>query len=342
MYDRCDRLGIIVQTEVPCVNKLHSTMPDDYYTHLAAQYTDMVQQHYNHPCIVFWGLSNETQTDNKAFGKEKIDGYYDLIKGLDPARLVGYVVSYSPVSDPSGYYNHPKADWFGCNIYVGWYYDTNKNNPSSQLKTALKNTLTNRSKPLAYSEYGCGGTQRCHSTNCLATTTRGNKPRHDIEYHMWLHEGHIAEIRNHPELLFTSQWQLFDIAVSSRNEGYTVCLDGVNATTDSNLGRLNDKGLVERDHRTKKDTFYLYKAEWNSEDKFVHICGKDYTKTTDRALKCYTNDGDTLSLYVGDSETPTETVSVVNHIAVFQAMDFPSGVEIRVEGANTSDTVTFP
>ena len=175
----------------------------------------------------------------------------------------------------------------------------------------------------------------------MTTTTRGNYARHDIEYHMWLHEGHIAEIRTHPELLFTSQWQLFDIAVSSRNEGYTVCLDGVNATTDNALRYLNDKGLVERDHTTKKDTFYLYKADWNSEDKFVHICGKDYTKTTERALKCYTNDGDTLSMYVGNDPTPFETVVVTNHIAEFTATDFPSGVEIRVVGTSKSDTATF-
>ena len=338
VYDRCDRLGIIVQTEVPCVNILKSTMPDDYYTHLATQYTDMVQQHYNHPCIVFWGLSNETTTDDKAFGKEKIEGYYDLIKNLDSERLVGYVMAHG-TDNPSAYYNHPKVDWFGCNIYVGWYIDQNSNNPSSRLNTRLKNILTNRKKPLAYSEYGCGGTQHCHSTNCLATTTRGNNPRHDIEYQMWLHEGHIAEIRNHPELLFTSQWQLFDIAVSSRNEGYTVCLDGEHATTDDELRRLNNKGLVERDHVTKKDTFYLYKAEWNSEDKFVHICGKDYTKKTERVIKCYTNDGDTLSMYVGN--TLVETVNVDNHIAEFTATDFTPGVEIRVAGATASDTVTF-
>ena len=339
VYDRCDQLGIVVQTEVPCVNKLQSTLPDDYYTHLTTQYTDMVQQHFNHPCIMFWGLSNETTTDDKAFGKEKIDGYYDLIKGLDSERMVGYVMSHS-TDNPSGYYNDPKVDWFGCNIYVGWYIDQNSNDPSSRLNTRLKNILTNRGKPMAFSEYGCGGTQHCHSEDFMSTTTRGNKARHDIEYQMWLHEGHIAAIRNYPQLLFTSQWQLFDIAVSSRNEGYTECLDGLNATTNDVLRRLNNKGLVERDHVTKKDTFYIYKAEWSSQ-KFVHICGKDFTKTTGRVLKCYTNDGDTLSMYIGDSQTPLKTAAVVNHIAEFEETDFPPGVEIRVEGDTTSDTVTF-
>ena len=103
---------------------------------------------------------------------------------------------------------------------------------------------------------------------------------------------------------------------------------------------LNNKGLVERDHRTKKDTFYLYKAEWSSQ-KFVHICGKDYTKTTGRVLKCYTNDGNSLSMYVGDSQEPIETATVVNHIAEFEETDFTPGVEIRVKGDTTTDTVTF-
>ena len=339
VYDRCDQLGIIVQTEVPCVNKLQSTLPEDYYTHLETQYRDMVEQHYNHPCIMFWGLSNETTTDDKAFAKVKIDNYCTLIKSLDTERMVGYVMAQGATS-PSAYYNDPIADWFGCNVYVGWYDTKTSNNPTPQINTRLGNTLNRIGKPIALSEYGAGGTQHCHSDNFSETTTPGNYARHDIEYQMWLHEGHIAAIRNFPQLLFTSQWQLFDIAVASRNEGYTECLDGENTSINENLRRLNNKGLVERDHTTKKDTFYLYKAEWNP-NPFVHICGKDYTKTTDRVLKCYTNDGDTLSLYEGSNQTPVDTAQVVNHIAQFTARTFTAGVEYRVVGTDASDSVTF-
>ena len=144
--------------------------------------------------------------------------------------------------------------------------------------------------------------------------------------------------KNYPQLMFTAQWQLFDIAVANRNEGYTVCLDGENATTDDNLRRLNNKGLVERDHIKKKDTFYLYKAWWNPTP-FVHICGKDYTKTTDRVIKCYSNDGASLSMYVNN--TFVETVSVTDNIATFTATNFNNGDVVRVEGANTNDTLTF-
>jgi len=337
-YDWCDRFGIVVQTEGPCVNKLQSTMPTDYYDHLSSQYTDMVTQHYNHPCIFFWGLSNETTTDDKAFGKTKIEGYTNLIKTLDQERLVGYVLAESPGQSPSAYYNDPNVDWFGCNIYVGWYSSKNSNNPTSAINTRLNNTIGRVGKPMAYSEYGCGGTQHCHSDDFMTTTTRGNYERHDIEYMMWLHEGQIAAIKNFPQLLFTSQWQLFDIAVASRNEGYTVCLDGENTSIDEDLRRLNDKGLVERDHVTKKDPFYLYKAWWNPTP-FVHICGKDYTKKDDRVIKCYTNDGNSLSLYVNN--VLAETVTVTDNIATFTAADYSSGDVIRVEGTNQLDTFTF-
>ena len=338
VYDRCDQLGIVVQTEAPCVNKMQSTMPADYYTHLETQYSDMVNQHYNHPCIMFWGLSNETTTDDKAFAKEKIEEYTTLIKNLDSERMVGYVLAQGSGLNPSAYYNDPAVDWFGCNIYVGWYDSPNSNTPTSQINTRLNNTINRVSKPMAYSEYGCGGTQHCHSEDFMNTTTRGNFERHDIEYMMWLHEGHIATIRNYPQLLFTAQWQLFDIAVSNRNEGYTVCYDGETTSIDDNLRRLNNKGLVERDHVTKKDAFYLYKAEWSSET-FVHICGKDYTKTTDRIIKCYTNDGNSLSLYVNGTFVDTATVS--NNTASFSARSFNTGDIIMVQGTKTNDTFTF-
>lgn len=338
VYDRCDQLGIVVQTEAPCVNKLQSTMPTEYYTHLETQYSDMVNQHYNHPCIFFWGLSNETTTDDKAFGKQKIEGYTTLIKNLDSERMVGYVLAQSSGASPSAYYNDPAVDWFGCNIYVGWYDSPNSNTPTGQINTRLNNTINRVSKPMCYSEYGCGGTQHCHSEEYLTTTTRGNYERHDIEYMMWLHEGHIATIKQYPQLMFTSQWQLFDIAVANRNEGYTVCLDGETVSTDDNLRRLNDKGLVERDHITKKDPFYLYKAWWNPTP-FVHICGKDFTKTTSRVIKCYANDGTSYSMYVND--TLIETVTATDNIVLFTEYNFNAGDVVRVQGSTTNDTLTF-
>lgn len=340
VYDYCDRLGIIVQTEVPWINKCQTTQPEDYWTHLIGQYIDMVNAHYNHPSIVFWGLGNEVSnisTFSPALAKEKNEEYYALIKSMDSSRLVGYVTLYlsGNLTNPKTGYNSPEVDWYGTNLYVGWYYNINSNNPTSQINACQEDV---GSSPFAVSEYGGGGTQRCHSDTPISTTNKGNYKngaRHDIEYQMLLHEGHLAAIRNKPELLFTSLWIMFDFAVADRTEGYTVCLDGTTTTTDNNLKYINDKGIVERDHKTKKDTFYLYKAEW-SREKFVHICGKSYTKTSDRVIKCYSNDGTSFSLYVNDSLV--ETVNSQNNILSFSSRTFTAGDTIRVEGATTSDT----
>jgi beta-galactosidase len=344
VYDKCDQLGIIVQTEVPCVNKLQMTMPNDYYDHLSIQYTDMVNQHYNHPCIMFWGIGNEAKVtdsdEGRTFAKTKIEGYASLIKSLDSERLVGIVAH--ALTDPSSYFGNPNIDWFGSNHYIGWYQNTTpttSNNPSSVINRSINNTITNLSKAFALSEYGAGGTQRCHSETPSETTNKASGgARHDIEYQMWIHEGHIASLKNYPQLIFTSLWQLFDIAVSKRNEGYTICLDGENTSINDDLRYTNDKGIVERDHVTKKDTFYLYKAWWNPTP-FVHICGKSYTKKSDRVIKCYSNDGNSLKLYVNNSLV--ENVSASNNIFTFTASNFNSGDVIRVEGTNASDTFTF-
>ena len=162
VYDKCDELGIIVQTEVPWVNNANSTQPSDYYTHLEGQYRDMVIQHYNHPCIMFWGLANEITTDDKDFAKDKIEEYASLIRSLDSERMVGYVMSHS-YSGPSEYYGNPDVDWFGGNIYVGWYISTTSNDPTSQLNTRVNNIIVNKHKALAFSEYGAGGTQHYRS-----------------------------------------------------------------------------------------------------------------------------------------------------------------------------------
>ena len=234
VYDKCDQLGIIVQTEAPWVNKSKSTETDDYWAHLEGQCADMVNQHYNHPCIMFWGVGNEINTDynDKNFVKGKIEGYRDTIRSLMPNAWVGYTVSHG-TQDGLGVFNNPTVDWIGQNIYVGWYIDKTSNNPTNRLNTAINNA-SGHSVPCAFSEYGCGGTQACHSDDFKNTTTTGNEPRHDIEYQMWLHEGHIAAIKNKLELIFTSQWQLFDIAVSNRQEGYKVCFDGGETVFDNN------------------------------------------------------------------------------------------------------------
>ena len=61
----------------------------------------------------------------------------------------------------------------------------------------------------------------------------------------------------------TFVWNMFDFGSNFRTEGETP--------------HINDKGLVSYDRKYRKDAFYLYKANWNKEEKTTHLCSKSYT-----------------------------------------------------------------
>jgi len=135
-YDYCDRLGIIVQTEIPWVNKCWTSQPQDYWTHLATQTEEMVKQHMNHPSIVFWGLGNEVSnkgTFNGTLAGQQLTILRDVVLSIDTSRPIGFVCS-DGVSNPLTNYHINTVDWAGVNCYVGWYHDKTSNDPTSLLE----------------------------------------------------------------------------------------------------------------------------------------------------------------------------------------------------------------
>jgi beta-galactosidase len=77
---------------------------------------------------------------------------------------------------------------------------------------------------------------------------------------------------------------MFDFAADARNQG--------------GEPGMNHKGMVTFDRKLKKDVFYLYKAYWNKEDKFVHIASKryEYRSVKKQIITVYSN-LDEVSLY---------------------------------------------
>ena len=129
---------------------------------------------------------------------------------------------------------------------------------------------------LGYSEYGCEGMPNLHSS----------KPRrgdHTEEYQAIYHEFMLKCFQRHPYMWSTHVWNMFDFAADARDQG--------------GEPGMNHKGLVTFDRKTKKDSFYLYKAYW-SEEPFVHLCGSRYTDRTGQTttVKVYSNQSE-VSLY---------------------------------------------
>lgn len=131
--------------------------------------------------------------------------------------------------------------------------------------------------PIAISEYGADG---------ILTYQTGSPTRGDYSesYQSLYHEEMLAIIREHPLVWASYVWNLCDFASVNRKEG------GVS-------GR-NNKGLVTYDRKTRKDAFYLYKAEWSGEP-VVHITGKRYKRRAEsrNTIRVYSNAED-VELFV--------------------------------------------
>jgi beta-galactosidase len=92
-----------------------------------------------------------------------------------------------------------------------------------------------------------------------------------------VHESHWLAIKHRPFLWAKFVMTMFDFAADWRGEG--------------GAPGMNDKGLVTHDHKTRKDAFYWYKANWNDWDPFVYITSRRFDVRTKQKVrvKVYSN-----------------------------------------------------
>jgi hypothetical protein len=197
-------------------------------------------------------------------------------------------------------------------------------------------------------EYGVGINPFCHSLEPMKTTkigTGGN--RHDEEFGNLFHESYIRQINKMPFLNFTSIWVAFDFPVANRLEGYMDTEDGVTFTESEYRKFTNDKGLVTRDRKVKKDVFYLYRSLWNKNITTVYITSRRFMKRpSDMPLeiKVYSN-AKSLTLYQNGREVEKMNSSgeETGVIWKFKPVSFqtPKDTFKVVSDNGTEDSVTF-
>ncbi len=276
-FQLCDRMGIIVQTEIPWVNICGVRATDAYFEGIHAQMREMITALYNHPSICFWGMWNELDSwGNTDVYQGTLDArravdetarLYDYAKSLDPTRAVGLTDDSVFARD---FYTELKADYYSENRYHGWYFEYNDFSGLTGSMTWIHDHMgvTN------LSEYGVGINPYCHTWKEEDIRRYADDRRHMEEYGNRAHEEQVQQICAMPWLNFTSLWILFDFPVADRKEGFLDSDDGVNYTENPARLYTNDKGLVTRDRQTKKDVFYLYKSWWNHEEETVYIAGR--------------------------------------------------------------------
>ena len=276
----CDRMGIIVQTEIPWVNICGVRATEVYFENIHNQMAEMIRNLYNHPSIVFWGMWNELDSWGN---RENFQGTLDARRVVDEtARLYTYAKSLDPnryvgLTDDSvferDFYTQLRADYYSENRYFGWYYTPGDFSGLTESMTWIRDNMG----PANLSEYGVGINPYCHTWDEEAIRRYWEDDKHMEEYGNRSHESHAQQIARMPWLNFTSLWILFDFPVADRHEGYMDSDDGINFTENPDRMYMNDKGLITRDRATKKDVFYLYKAWWNTREETVYIAGRRLT-----------------------------------------------------------------
>jgi beta-galactosidase len=107
----------------------------------------------------------------------------------------------------------------------------------------------------------------------------------------------------------------------------------------ANIHNRNIKGLVTFDRKTRKDSFYYYKAMWSKEP-FVHIGGKRYINHfgEEITVKVYSNQPEVLLI----TDEGTFKANTINGKAVFENVPLKFGTnEIVARAGECVDNAVF-
>ncbi|AMC08061.1 glycoside hydrolase family 2 TIM barrel-domain containing protein [Turicibacter sp. H121] len=300
VYDLADEMGFIVWNEIPFYLIMADT--EEFRETTKQQLIEMIRQGYNHPSIVFWGIQNEVNTNPSyaQFGSqfdvsvETLSKFMRelaaLAKSEDSSRLVAqaHISGEDKARESANWTINSDIDITGFNIYAGWYSNLSSgatligaNSIGNSLMSMYNkySSILASNGPIILSEYGAGANINQHAEmneNFIWTSTSSKGDFHPEEYQSFVHEAVLNKLNQMDNLGVAFAWAMFDFS-SYRNEG--------------GQERLNDKGLVTYDRQTKKDAFYLYKANWNKEDEFVYITSRRFTERTTNTtdVKVYSN-----------------------------------------------------
>lgn len=201
-YDLCDEYGIVVWAEIPYISR---HMPEGK-SNTVSQMKELIEQNYNHPSIVVWGLSNEITMNGDADADmlENHRTLNELCHKEDGTRLTAVAVL-SPCPTDSPYLKIP--DLVSYNHYFGWYGgDVSMNGTWFDKFHAEHPDI-----PIGCSEYGCEALD-WHTSS----PTQGD---YTEEYQAYYHEELIKQLFSRKYLWATHVWNMFDFGADARCEG---------------------------------------------------------------------------------------------------------------------------
>jgi beta-galactosidase len=374
VLDLCDELGLMVWEEIPWCRSGIGDERWQQQTH--GMLRNMIDQHFNHPSVIIWGLGNENDWPGEfpSEGHEVIRSFMTQINNeahkLDPSRVTGIRRCEFAKDIP---------DVYSPSIWAGWYRGR-----YTEYKTSIEQEMP-KVNHLIHVEWGGDSHARRHSEDpekvisqigaghgtdergldylLSGGLTRASKDGDWSETYICnLFDWHLKEQERMPSLTGSAQWIFKDFSTPLRPE--------------NPIPKVNQKGLTERD-LTPKESYFVFQSYW-AEKPMVHIYGHTWPvrwgdADEQKLVKVYSN-CDTVELFLnGQSQgvkkrnsqdfpaaglrwlvklAPENTVravgrkggSVVNDEIVFryqsQKWEKPSQLQLR-EVARRGDAVTI-
>lgn len=268
MYELCDKMGLIVWSDLPFISKaIHAGkgFVDSYDFRINGenQLIEMIRQNYNSPSVIFWGLFSKLSTKGDDC-RLYIQTLNTIAHKESPDRItVG-------TSNEDGSINNI-TDAISWAQYFGW--DTGNVEDFDIWADQFEKDWTEL-KP-AVGEYGAGANIH-HQSDSLNKTIRESN-FHPENWQNFVHEKYLSMIASKDFL-----WGAFINSMFDYSNIYMV---------NGEMNGVSNYGLITHDRHTKKDAFYLYKANWNTTNPFVHITGRRNTMRTNniQQIKVYTN-----------------------------------------------------
>ncbi len=257
-YDECDRRGLVVITGIPLSGATTLNQKGFYNTEAfrsngEQQLEESIHQLYNHPSIMAWNIFSELETRDDP--TSYIEELNRKAKQLDPSRLT------TGISNRDGKINFI-TDLIIWSHTFGWASGQPQDIAIWQEQMHTHPEWSGLHSAVAYK---CGG-------DIYDTTETLERPTitsysHPERWQTYLHDTYLRSLSADSLLWGSFVNTMFEF--------------GSAVTIGGDRRGIDNTGIVTFDRTTCKDAYYIYKAAWNTTDKFVHISDKRWTQRSE-------------------------------------------------------------